>query len=99
MTTISTGKKNTRLKHIPQRTCIGCHETKPKRELVRIVRTQNGAVEIDPTGKRSGRGAYLCKAKTCWKEGLKRERLERALRTEIAAENRKDLADYGETLP
>ena len=99
MTTISKGKKSIRLKHVPQRTCIGCREAKPKRELIRIVRTQSGAVEIDPTGKRSGRGTYLCNAKSCWQAGLKKERLDRALRTNIAAEDRRKLAHYGEMLP
>jgi len=99
MTTISKGKKNIRLKHVPQRTCIGCREAKPKRELIRIVRTQSGAVELDPTGKRSGRGTYLCNAESCWQAGLKKERLDRALRTKIAAEDRRKLAHYGEMLP
>lgn len=99
MTTISKGKKSIRLKHVPQRTCIGCREPKPKRQLIRIVRTQSGAVEIDPTGKRSGRGTYLCNAKSCWQAGLKKERLDRALRTNIAAEDRRKLAHYGEMLP
>lgn len=99
MTTISKAKKNIRLKHVPQRTCIGCRETKPKRELIRIVHTQSGTVEIDPTGKRSGRGTYLCNAKSCWQTGLKKERLDRALRTNIAAEDRRKLAHYGEMLP
>ena len=99
MATISKGKKSTPPKHIPQRTCIGCQQVKPKRELIRIVRTQGGAVEIDPTGKRSGRGTYLCNAKNCWHAGLKKERLDRALRANIAAEDRRRLADYAEMLP
>jgi len=98
MATISKAKKNTPPKHIPQRTCIGCREAKPKRELVRIVRTQGGPVEIDPTGKRSGRGTYLCNAKSCWQAGLKKERLDRALRANVAAEDRRKLADYAEML-
>lgn len=97
MATISKGKKTPR--HIPQRTCIGCQQVKPKRELIRILRTQGGAVEIDPTGKRAGRGTYLCNAKGCWQAGLKKERLDRALRAAIAAEDRKRLAHYGEMLP
>jgi len=99
MATISKVKQNTPRRHIPQRTCIGCRETKPKRELIRIVRTQSGAVEIDPTGKRSGRGTYLCNAKSCWQAGLKKERLDRALRTNVTAEDRTKLAQYAETLP
>lgn len=99
MTTISKLKRKPRPKHIPQRTCIGCRDTKPKRELIRIVRSESGAVAIDSTGKRSGRGAYLCKVKRCWETGLKKERLDRALRTKITAENRGELAHYGELLP
>lgn len=99
MTTISQRKKQPRPKHVPERTCIGCREIRPKRELIRIVRTESGGVEIDPTGKRSGRGAYLCKAKTCWEAGLKKEHLDHALRTKIAVEDRRGLAQYGEMLP
>lgn len=98
MSTTSQRKKKTRPKHIPQRTCIGCRETRPKRELVRIVRNTTGAVEVDPTGKKSGRGAYLCKAKGCWEAALKKERLNRALGINIAQENRKELAQYVEML-
>lgn len=99
MTTTTQRMKHARPKHVPERTCIGCREIRPKRELIRIVRTESGGVEIDPTGKRSGRGAYLCKAKTCWEAGLKKEHLDRALRTKIAAEDRRELAQYGEMLP
>ncbi len=97
MTTTSRRKK--RLKHVSERTCIGCREIKPKRELIRIVRTESGSVAIDPTGKRAGRGVYLCKAKTCWEAGMKKEHLDRALRTKITAEDRRGLAQYGEMLP
>lgn len=86
-------------KHIPQRTCVGCRQVRPKRELIRIVRTAEGAVEVDPTGKRSGRGTYLCKAKACWEAGLKRERMNHTLRVKIDPEDRSRLAHYGETLP
>ncbi len=98
MTTTSQKKKQPLPKHVPQRTCIGCGEVKPKRELIRIVRTESGSVTIDPTAKRSGRGVYLCKAKPCWVAGLKKERLDRALRTTIAAEDRRGLDQYREML-
>jgi len=98
MSTTSQRKKKTRPKHIPQRTCIGCRETRPKRELVRIVRNTTGAVEVDPTGKKSGRGAYLCRAKGCWEAALKKERLDRALGINIAQEKRRELAQYAEML-
>jgi len=88
-----------RPKHIPQRTCVGCHEIRPKRELVRIVCTQDGAVEIDTTGKKSGRGTYLCKAISCWESGLKKGRLDHALRTRITPHDRKELSEYAGTLP
>lgn len=99
MSTTSQRKKKPRPKHIPERTCIGCRETRPKRELVRIVRNTTGAVEVDPTGKKSGRGAYLCKAKGCWEAALKKERLDRALGINIAQEKRRELAQYAEMLP
>ena len=88
-----------RKKHIPQRTCTGCRQTRPKREMIRLVRTAGGAVEVDPTGKRAGRGAYLCKGRSCWEAGLKRERLDRVLKVKITPENRRELSLYGETLP
>ena len=87
-----------RPKHIPQRTCVGCRETRPKKELIRVVRTQSGAVEIDPTGKKSGRGAYLCKSRDCWEAGLKKERLDHALGTKVAPQNRSELAQCAEML-
>jgi predicted RNA-binding protein YlxR (DUF448 family) len=54
------GRKGLRPKHVPRRTCVACRETDAKRQLIRLVRTPEGTVEVDPTGKRNGRGAYLC---------------------------------------
>lgn len=99
MTITSQRKKGSRQRHIPQRTCVGCREVGPKRELVRIVRTTTGAVEVDPRGKRSGRGAYLCKVRSCWEAGLEKGGLEHALKTKIAAQDREELAHYAEMLP
>jgi predicted RNA-binding protein YlxR (DUF448 family) len=68
-------------KHIPQRTCIGCREVEAKRTLMRIVRTPDGHVVADPTGKKAGRGAYLHKERECWEAALgARGGLERALK-------------------
>lgn len=68
-------------KHIPQRTCIGCREVEAKRGLVRIVRTPDGHVVADPTGKKAGRGAYLHKERECWEAALgPRGTLEHALK-------------------
>ncbi len=60
-------------KKIPQRRCVGCSETKPKKELIRIVRLSDGSgVEVDTTGKKAGRGAYICPSKICLKKAHKR---------------------------
>ncbi len=67
------------MKKVPLRRCVVCREMKPKRELIRIVRTPQGEVEIDPTGKRSGRGAYVCYKDTCLKGVAKGRRLEKEL--------------------
>ncbi len=71
---------------IPERRCVGCNEKKEKRELVRIVRTPEGSVEIDSTGKKSGRGAYLCRNAACLKKAIKAKRLQHHLACEIPEE-------------
>jgi len=81
-------------KHIPQRTCVACRKIRPKRELVRLVRMPDGGVEVDIGGKKSGRGAYLCRAQECWEIGLKKERLEYTLRTALTEGNREQLITY-----
>jgi predicted RNA-binding protein YlxR (DUF448 family) len=62
--------------------------------MVRVVRTLAGPVEVDPTGKRAGRGAYLCKNAECWEKALKRSTLQRALKTEVSPEDRETLLRY-----
>ena len=74
-----------RPKHKPQRTCVVCRETKDKRELIRIVRTPEGKVSIDPTGKANGRGAYLCRKVECIEQGLQKGRVARALQVNLSA--------------
>jgi len=76
-----------RSRHVPQRTCVACRQTDAKRQLVRVVRAPDGSVTIDPSGKKSGRGAYLCDQVTCWQAGLKRGVLPRALKLETISEN------------
>lgn len=66
--------------------------------MIRLVRTDSGTVEMDLSGKKPGRGAYLCARKNCWEEGFKRNQLEHALRTKIRAENRQALVNYGDSL-
>lgn len=75
-----------RTKSVPQRTCLVCRRVAGKRELVRLVRTPSGDVVIDATGKKSGRGTYLCSDSRCWQKGIDRKRLEYALRTTITTE-------------
>lgn len=65
--------------HLPTRTCVACRTSKPKRELVRLVRTADGEVRIDSTGKLNGRGAYICRTDECWTLAERRKALERAL--------------------
>ena len=85
-------------KHIPQRTCVACREVKAKRELIRLVRIANGSLEVDSSGKKAGRGAYLCPTPECWQMGLKGGRLEHALRTALTRDNKEQLIKYGEDL-
>ena len=85
-------------KHIPQRTCVGCRTTSAKRGFVRVVRTPEGTVEVDPSGKRNGRGAYLCADRACWEEALKKDRLARALRAAISGTEREALLRYAQQL-
>jgi predicted RNA-binding protein YlxR (DUF448 family) len=86
------------IKHTPQRTCIACRKVTGKRELIRLVRTANGSVEVDVSGREAGRGAYLCRSWECWKAGLKGGQLERRLRTTLTADNRQQLISCGEEL-
>ena len=83
------------IKHIPQRTCVACRKVVPKRQLVRLVRISDGSIAVDATGKRAGRGAYLCSARECWGTGLKGGRLEYTLRTTLTQDNRDQLIEYG----
>ena len=70
----------------PQRMCVGCGEMKPKKELVRVVKTAEGEISLDRTGKKNGRGAYLCKSEDCLKQAIKSKGLERSLKVAIPKE-------------
>ena len=63
-------------KKIPQRMCVGCQEMKNKKEMIRVVRSPNGEISIDATGKKPGRGAYICSSKECFAQAYKQKRLE-----------------------
>jgi uncharacterized protein len=83
------------VKHIPKRTCIACRKVDSKRGLVRLISLAEGCVEVDLTGKKSGRGAYLCPLRACWEKALQDTgRLEHALRTRIRPENKEALVNY-----
>lgn len=90
-------KPSRRIKHIPQRTCVGCRLTLPKRSLVRIVRTADG-VQVDLTGKLAGRGAYLHNQRSCWERGLKGA-LGHALKTDLMEQDRAALTSFMMALP
>ena len=70
----------------PERTCMACNEQKEKQELLRIVRSKEGIIEVDLTGKKSGRGAYICKNEDCLNKIIKSKRLEKVFEKEISAE-------------
>ena len=73
-------------KKIPMRMCVGCRESKPKRELIRVVRAPDGTVSMDPGGKKPGRGAYVCPDPECLKRARKARALERAFDCAVAPE-------------
>ena len=78
-------------KKVPARRCIACNEQKEKKELLRIVRTPEGNVEVDLTGKKNGRGAYICKNEECLKKVIKSKRLEKNLDISIDSDFYEDI--------
>lgn len=74
------------VKKVPMRSCCGCREKKPKRELIRVVRSPEGEVSFDITGRKAGRGVYLCNDKACLLKAIKSRALSRALECEIPEE-------------
>ena len=73
-------------KKIPMRQCLGCREMKPKKELIRVVRSPEGEISLDFKGKSSGRGAYVCPDPRCLKKAIKARALERAFSAQIPPE-------------
>jgi hypothetical protein len=88
-----------RSKHVPQRMCIACRTTAPKRSFVRLVRLPTGEVVIDPTGKRSGRGASICTSRSCWQKALAGGLIDHALQVKVRPEDRAVLQEYLTGLP
>ncbi len=87
-----------RAKHVPLRTCVGCRQVRPKRELVRIVHGSDGQIVLDETGKQAGRGAYVCPNPACWEVAFKRERLDKALNSKVPKEEHEILLERLERL-
>lgn len=79
-------------KKIPMRQCVGCGEMKPKKELIRVLRTEDGNIVSDTTGRKNGRGAYLCKNGECLRKAQKNRGLERSLKTPVSKEAYETLA-------
>ena len=87
------------MKKIPQRTCIGCNEKKGKKDLIRIVKTNQKEISIDITGKKEGRGAYICNNEQCLEKAIKNKKLERTLDIKINDEiysNLRNMINGGE---
>jgi predicted RNA-binding protein YlxR (DUF448 family) len=92
-----TKKPVQRVKHVPQRTCVGCREVLPKRKMIRLVRTTDG-VQVDLTSKLAGRGAYLHDRHECWERALKGA-LGHALKTDLSLNDRARLEEFMNNLP
>ena len=85
-------------KKIPMRMCVGCREMKEKKELIRVVRSPEGEVSLDPVGKKPGRGAYVCRSAECLKRAIRQKQLERQLEITLTPEITKALTDEMERL-
>ncbi len=86
-------------KKIPMRMCVGCREMKPKRALLRVVRSPEGEISFDLTGRKPGRGAYVCPDEGCFMKAVKQHQLERAFSAPVTDEVRDNLAAQIKTLP
>ena len=78
-------------KKVPLRMCLGCREMKPKKELIRVVHGPDGSVSVDLTGRKAGRGAYLCPREDCLARALKQKQIERAFSCRLSPETEEDL--------
>ena len=83
-----------RTRHIPERKCVACGLKAPKRLLTRIVRTPQGSILADASGKASGRGAYLCISPGCWDKAVRRGGLQRSLKVTLTAQDQQSLLEF-----
>lgn len=81
----------TKVKKVPMRKCIGCGTSKPKKELIRIVKNKDGEIFLDKTGRQNGRGAYICLDKDCLEKAIKTKALNRAFEMNITDETYDEL--------
>ena len=86
--------RQSRRRHVPQRTCVVCRQKTHKRQLTRIVRIPEGRVVVDLTGKQAGRGAYLCDRVECWNQALYGDVLKRALKVDVSQKDLEQLAAH-----
>ena len=86
-------------KKTPMRMCVGCREMKPKRELIRVVRSPEGEVSIDPVGKKPGRGAYVCRSQACLGRAIRQRQLERPPEITLPEETARALSETLAALP
>lgn len=89
------------MKKIPKRTCIGCNSKKDKKDLIRVVKNKDGEISIDLTGKKDGRGIYLCKSEECLNKAIKNKRISRTFEMEIDQniyENLREFINGGEII-
>ena len=84
---------------IPMRMCVGCREMKPKRELLRVVRSPEGEISFDLTGRKPGRGAYVCRSVECLNQAIRKKQLERAFSAPVSESVRECLASQMPQLP
>lgn len=92
------GTKGPRPRHIPQRMCISCRDKTNKRALFRIVRTSDGQAEVDLTGRKPGRGAYICDTPACWQRATTTPLLDHALKTELNPETKNALRSFAASI-
>ena len=86
------------MKKIPQRQCIGCGEMKGKKEMIRVIKTAEGEILLDATGRKNGRGAYLCPSEECLKKAIRNKGLERSFKMAIPKEVYENLEKEMEAL-
>jgi len=87
-----------KVKKVPQRTCVGCREVRPKKALIRIVRTPENVIIVDSTGKANGRGAYVCPRTGCFEAAVESKRLTRSLEVSLTPEDLKRIREDIEAL-